>query len=49
MVAKAKVEISLWAAEENRWLSETHEETWVLENGEWYFDTYRLAEESKRK
>jgi len=48
-VAKAKVEISLWVAEESRWLSETDEQTWVLENGDWYFDTFRLAEESKSK
>jgi len=48
-VAKAKVEISLWVAEESRWLSETDEQTWVLENNDWYFDTFRLAEESKSK
>jgi hypothetical protein len=30
-VAKVKVETGLWEAEENRWLRETHEETWVLE------------------
>lgn len=47
-MAKVKVEISLWVAEENRWLSETHEETWLHENGAWYFDTYKVAEESKR-
>jgi hypothetical protein len=48
-VATVRVEINLWAAEQNRWLSEIDEDEWVFENGFWYFDSYQAVEETERE
>ena len=41
-VAKAKVEISIWMDEKDTWLSEIQNQIWIFENGNWFFDDYKV-------
>jgi photosystem II stability/assembly factor-like uncharacterized protein len=47
--AEAVAEMSLWIAEENRWVIEMHREFWVFENGDWFFDTYKVVDNNQLK
>jgi hypothetical protein len=44
--AMARVEFQILPVGSDKWVSEVYDETWVFERGNWFFDSYRLAEGS---
>jgi hypothetical protein len=45
--AVARVEFQILPVGTDKWASETYDETWVFEKGDWFFDSYHLATGSK--
>lgn len=43
--AIARVEFDILSVGADKWVGETYDETWVFEDGNWFFDGYRLAQE----
>ena len=46
MEAKVRVAFDLLPNGDDKWVSEVHDETWVYERGNWFFDSTRVVEDN---